>query len=155
MADTNHSHVGSAPVEGDGISYGGIVWFVVILAATVLVSQGLMVFAFKFMVHEADVSDTARSPLATPANQLPPAPNLLYERSDSPEQNEPGNLARFRRLEDQKLHTYEWIDQTAGTVRIPIDRAKALVLERGLPVRSASTSAPPAAAKAAPSKADK
>jgi hypothetical protein len=152
MADTNHTHVGSAPVEGDGISYRGIVWFVVILAATVVVSQGLMVFAFKFMEHEGNTSDTARSPLATPVNQLPPAPHLLYEKSDAPAQNEPGNLARFRQLEDQKLHTYEWIDQTAGTVRIPIDRAKTLILERGLPARDTSQPAPPAA-KAAPAKA--
>jgi len=154
MADTKHSHVGSVPVEGDGISYRGIVWFVLILAATTIVSQILMVIAFKVMEHQANMTDAARSPLATPINQLPPAPNLLYERSDAPAQNEPGNLARFRRLEDQKLHTYEWIDQNAGTVRIPIDRAKALILERGLPVRDTTTSAPPAT-KPAPAKAAK
>ena len=34
MADTNHSHTGSIPVEGDGISYRGIIWFVAVLAIT-------------------------------------------------------------------------------------------------------------------------
>jgi hypothetical protein len=38
-----------------------------------------------------------------------------------------------------------------GTVRLPIDRAKDLVLERGLPVRPAPTAAVPAAAPAQPS----
>ena len=33
------------------------------------------------------------------------------------------------------LTTYGWVDKNAGTVRIPIDRAKELLLERGLPVR--------------------
>ena len=34
-----------------------------------------------------------------------------------------------------RLSTYGWIDQGAGTVRMPIDRAKDLALERGLPAR--------------------
>jgi len=37
--------------------------------------------------------------------------------------------------EDQKLATYDWVDQDAGKVRIPIDRAMDLIVQRGLPVR--------------------
>ena len=44
MADTNHHAHGSAiPVEGDGVSYSGIVWFVVILTVTTLFCQALVV----------------------------------------------------------------------------------------------------------------
>lgn len=50
--------------------------------------------------------------------------------------NEPQNLAAFRKHEDEVLHTYGWVDRSAGTVRIPIDKAKDLLMERGLPVRS-------------------
>jgi hypothetical protein len=35
------------------------------------------------------------------------------------------------------LTTYGWMDQNAGVVRLPIERAKELILERGLPVRGA------------------
>jgi hypothetical protein len=34
------------------------------------------------------------------------------------------------------LATYDYIDQKAGTVRIPIDRAMDLIAQRGLPVRT-------------------
>jgi hypothetical protein len=37
--------------------------------------------------------------------------------------------------EDRVLTTYAWVDRNAGTVRIPVDRAKDLALERGLPAR--------------------
>jgi len=157
MADTNHPHAGSVPVEGDGISYRGIVWFVVILAATTIASQVLMVVAFKVFEHQAKTVDPARSPLATPVNQPPPAPNLLYEKADSPRANEPGYLQQFREREDRKLTTYEWIDQNAGTVRIPIDRAKELLLQRGLPAREATTPepAPANSAPTSPAKSDR
>lgn len=48
----------------------------------------------------------------------------------------PEDLHNFRTGEETALNTYGWIDRTAGVVRIPIDRAMDLVLERGLPTRS-------------------
>ena len=48
---------------------------------------------------------------------------------------EPMNLQKFREEEEHLLTSYGWVDQNAGVVRLPIDRAKALLLERGLPVR--------------------
>jgi hypothetical protein len=147
MADTNHSHAaGSDPVEGDGISYRGIIWFVAVLAITTLVSQGLMVLMFKFMAREAIATDTPRAPLSAPAGQLPPKPNLLYLDSAAPQLSEPGNLDEFRNTEDKALTTYEWIDESAGIVRIPIGRAKGLLLQRG-DLKSRDTTAPAAPAK--------
>src|SRR6185437_5134240 len=45
----------------------------------------------------------------------------------------PLDLARLRAAEDLNLHSYGWIDRNSRTVRIPIDRAVKLLLERGLP----------------------
>jgi hypothetical protein len=45
----------------------------------------------------------------------------------------PKDLAGMRAAENKILTTYGWTDQEAGRVRIPIDRAMALLLERGLP----------------------
>jgi hypothetical protein len=45
----------------------------------------------------------------------------------------PKGLAGMRAEENKILTTYGWTDQEAGRVRIPIDRAIALLLERGLP----------------------
>ena len=144
MADTKHSHAaGRDAVEGDGISYRGIVWFVAVLVMTTVLSQILMVGVFKYLEHDVASQDAPRSPLALPAGKMPPAPNLLYLSWGAPELSEPGNLKQFRDKEDAVLNSYA-IDAASGTVRIPIDRAKALLLERGLPSRD--TAAPPKSA---------
>lgn len=46
------------------------------------------------------------------------------------------DLQAFRAREDAELNSYGWIDRTKGVVRIPIERAMDLVVQRGLPARS-------------------
>jgi hypothetical protein len=143
MADTNHSHAGDVPVEGDGIHYRGIVWFVGVLAVTTIASQILMVVLFKYLDKDVAAHDAPRAPLAAPAGTLPPGPNLAYMSYEAGQRSngEPAVLATFRATEEKKLNSYEWVDKGAGTVRIPIDRAKALLIERGLPVATPGTEA--------------
>jgi hypothetical protein len=43
------------------------------------------------------------------------------------------DLATLRAAEEANLDSYGWIDRNSGTVRIPIDRAMQLLVERGLP----------------------
>jgi hypothetical protein len=59
--------------------------------------------------------------------QAPPAPRLQV----SP----PGDMDVYRRREEQLLSQYQWVSQEQGIVRIPIERAMQLTLERGLPAR--------------------
>ena len=73
-------------------------------------------------------------PVATPANpmahenpQFPPEPRLETQPSLE--------LQQLRQQEDETLSTYGWIDRKAGKVRVPIDRAIELQLQRGFPVR--------------------
>lgn len=149
MADTKQSH---APVEGDGVNYRGIVWFVVILALVTVASQGLIWIVLRTMQYNQTVAEApatsvtpaAESRQATGGRVYPgmvsngspngPSPQLLV--------NEPANLAAFRAREQAVLTTYGWSDQEAGTYRMPIDHAKALLLERGLPVRDAAPTTP-------------
>jgi hypothetical protein len=157
MADTSHLLPPAEPVEGDGISYAGIAWFLVVLTLTTLFCQALVWGMFEMMKRYDRFDDGQRAPLAAPAEAPsiergrlesgtlePPPPNLLL--------SEPTVLREFRAAEDQTLSTYGWIDKNAGIVRLPIDRAKALVLERGLPVRAAGAPAPAPAAAAATKK---
>jgi len=133
MADTKHhggDFAGGAPVEGDGISYVGIGWFIVILTATTLFCMALVWGMFEWMDARETGREVQRAPLAAPMGATPPGPNLLTD--------EPGNLQQYRATETEILTTYGWVDQNAGTVRIPIDRAKALLLEQGLPARAPS-----------------
>ena len=56
-----------------------------------------------------------------------PAPQL--------EVNERTELNDERLREENTLSTYDWVDKSSGTIRIPIDRAMDLLAQRGLPVR--------------------
>jgi len=126
MADTR-DHSSPIPVESDGVSYSGVAWFVVILTATTLFCQALVWGMFAFMERRVAATDAPRSPLAVKTGTPPPGPNLLAD--------EPANLRKFTQDEHNRLSTYG-LDKNTGVVRIPIDRAKELVLERGLPARA-------------------
>jgi hypothetical protein len=58
---------------------------------------------------------------------VPPEPRL----QTNPRQD----LADLRAKEDETLNSYGWVDRNAGVVRIPIDEAITLTLQRGLPAR--------------------
>lgn len=64
---------------------------------------------------------------------LPPPPRL--------QTNPRGDLLELREAEDRVLTTYGWVDRNAGVVRIPIEQAMKLTVERGLPARA--TKEPP------------
>lgn len=66
---------------------------------------------------------------ATQGSRVPPEPRL----QTNPRQD----LSDLRAREDQVLTSYGWVDRNAGVVRIPIDQAMKLTLERGLPARTA------------------
>lgn len=140
MADTKAHHPVSATTEGDGVNYRGIVVFVGILVVTTVVCELIVVGMYKMFDSQSRQNAVARAPLSAPAGTLPPPPNLLLD--------EPANLKTFREKEALDLETYGWQDKNAGFVRLPIDRAKELVLERGLPVRGAATPAAAEPAKA-------
>ncbi|MGB6974696.1 MAG: hypothetical protein WBD67_08450 [Terracidiphilus sp.] len=52
------------------------------------------------------------------------------------------DLAVLHQHEDLLLDHYSWVDQSKGTVRIPIDRAMELLAQQGLPVAPAKTLPP-------------
>jgi hypothetical protein len=69
------------------------------------------------------------SPLAL-TREIPPQPRLQVAA--------PKDLKQFLSAEDKVLNSYGWVDQNAGIVRIPIDRAMDLLAKKGLPARSAT-----------------
>ena len=48
----------------------------------------------------------------------------------------------MRDKEQKRLHGYGWVNQGAGVARMPIDEAKKLIAERGLPVREGEEVSP-------------
>ncbi|MFZ3200702.1 MAG: hypothetical protein WA175_06085 [Candidatus Acidiferrales bacterium] len=57
------------------------------------------------------------------------------------------DLQTYCEGQEQQVNTYGWIDQQQGTVRLPVDRAMDLLLERGLPTRAPSETPPGSSAE--------
>jgi len=65
------------------------------------------------------------------------------------ERNERIEIYDFRLEEEQTLNSYGWVDEKAGVIRIPIERAMQLVAQRGLPTTPKAGTAPPSAVNVA------
>jgi hypothetical protein len=88
----------------------------------------LIYVLFGYFNRRENVQAPADYPLAAAqGHREPPEPRLQIDpRRD---------LADLRAREDEQLTSYGWVDKNAGIVRIPIDAAMKLTLERGLPAR--------------------
>jgi hypothetical protein len=113
--------------ETSDVNIRAIVWFVVVLAAVALAIQAAMVGMFVILDKIEVKNEAPVSPLALPAGTAPPEPHL---------QTTPwADLKTLRAEESAYLHGYGWVDQGAGVARVPIDKAKAMLLQKGIPVR--------------------
>jgi len=85
-----------------------------------------VLFAF-FSAREARRVEPDYPLAAGQEHRLPPEPRLQV----TPRQD----LLEMRAEEDRILTTYGWVDKNAGVVRIPIEEAMKLMVQRGLPAR--------------------
>jgi len=72
-----------------------------------------------------------------------PTPRLLTDDGDQ-------DVADLHAREDLLLSNYSWVDQSKGTVRIPIGQAMQLIVQRGLPVAPAVQTQQPITGESAP-----
>lgn len=118
----------AAGYEKRDLSVRGIVIFlaalVIMLGLVFVVTNGVML---AFTGHPPPLQYPPQGLSNAPTPDLPPEPRL---EAVPGAQNEQSTSS-----EEQKLNSYGWIDQKAGVVRIPIDRALDLLLQRGLPTR--------------------
>jgi len=121
-----------------------IVQFAIWLTVAALLVHGLMWGLFSWFVSDRNAAAERRVEFPVAIGQerrLPAGPRL---------QAIPANeMFEFRQREEAELTQYGWIDRNAGTVRIPVEHAKELVLQRGLPSRSAPADDAAAAGSAA------
>ncbi len=131
--------------EHRDIGSAGVLYFLAGLALAGLLVYFAVNGLYLYLENRSQAQQTPVSPLVTNA----PAdtrhiPNG-YPQSTFPspklEEDERGQLKAIRLKEEQTLSTYDWVDQKAGTVRIPIERAMDLIAQRGLPVRSQAEAA--------------
>jgi hypothetical protein len=98
--------------------------FVVLVAVGLLVSLG----AFRYFSRHQPLGPPA-SPFEN-ARTVPPAPQLQVTPA--------ADWRDYQKAQLEMVNSYGWVDRKAGIVRIPIDRAMDLVLQKGLPARSGS-----------------
>jgi hypothetical protein len=117
--------------EESDINVRAIIWFVVVLALIVVAVDIAMWGMFKVLDRLEAKNDPVVSPLSVPArlpNAAPPGPAAL--------QTTPWlDLTTFRAEQRAHLHGYGWVDEPGGVARVPIDKAKEMLLRKGLPVR--------------------
>lgn len=150
MADTKQRGHGSGPDPNDqgfelqDIGTGGVVAFFITLLIIVFLANVVIRGIYKGLDYYAKSHQEAMSPMMEEKQkQSAPTGDLRLVNPSEAEQfpeprletNERTEINDFRRKEEATLRTYGWVDKSAGTVRIPIDRAMQLIAERGLPVR--------------------
>jgi hypothetical protein len=128
--------------ERQDIGARGIIYFLAgLLAATLLISfllSGLYKILDKhFETHQPPVNPLAAN-VAQDTRKVPPQ----YPETAFPdprlESDERTQLNSIRIAEEQKLNSFGWVDEKAGSVHIPIERAMELLAQRGLPLRPQS-----------------
>lgn len=128
MADQHEAHPDVHHEESD-VNIRAIFGFGAALMVVAAVVHLLIYVLFGYFTIREGVQAPAEYPLAaSQGHREPPEPRLQTD----PRQD----LADLRAKEDGQLGSYGWVDKNAGVVRIPIDEAMKLTLERGLPARA-------------------
>jgi hypothetical protein len=121
----------SAHHEASDIDLRGVLRFGLGLLVVGIVIHLAVWLLFLYFADRATSSTGPQYPLAKgQENRLPPEPRL----QTNPRQD----LRDLRASEDAILNSYGWVDKNTGTMRIPIDEAMKLAVERGLPARTES-----------------
>lgn len=93
-----------------------------LMLTTILVIIIVLVMGWRFHVNSR-IADRALTPEQT-AQEIPLAPRL--------QMNPFGDISALRDHEDHMLNSYEWLDAGHTLARIPIGRARAVVVGRSL-----------------------
>jgi hypothetical protein len=111
------------PYEQRDLSVRRAVQFLVVIFFTIIGSLIISYFVFLWVLpnQRADLPSVRPEALQ---RQLPPEPRVQgFPMRD---------WENFIAEETRKTTTYELVDETAGKARIPVERAKELILQRGL-----------------------
>jgi hypothetical protein len=139
--ETQHENTaGHGSFERQDLQPSGILYFLLALVVMLLVCIVALVGVFDFLDHREKALQPAVNPLLIniPADtrHIPSG----YPQSAFPnprlEEDERGQLDGISLEQEKTLYSYGWVDEKGGTVRIPIERAMELIVQRGLPVRS-------------------
>jgi hypothetical protein len=135
-----HDAPANEEFERQDLSAKGVVIFLVVIAVIGVASYFLMTGMYGYLDRYEQAHQPPQNPLVK-SLETNTRRALIGDERKFPEprleMDERGELGSVRSQEEQTLHSYGWVDAKAGTVRIPIERAMELTVQRGLPVRPA------------------
>lgn len=103
---------------------------VVAFSVGLLVLIGVCLIALIGLVRWFDEAEDVTPSRFADEERVPPPPRLQHDPAV--------DLAQLHRRTSERLHTYGWVNRSRDVVHIPIQRAMALVAERGLPYDTAA-----------------
>jgi hypothetical protein len=145
---------GHGGFEREDLQVSTVLYFFLGLGVALLLCIVGLRGVFAFLNHREKALQPPVNPLLTnvpsDTRKLPvDYRDYLKENFPDPrlEIDERNQLDDQRLREERELYSYGWVDEKAGTVRIPIDRAMDLIVQRGLPVRAQAAAAAPTSKK--------
>ena len=143
--ETKHVH-GEEGFERQDLSAQGVYVFLISLA----VGGVLVYFVIWGFYHFMDARQKSRQPEQNPlATQVETNTRIVSSEEITKfpqprlERNERVEIRDFRLKEEQILNSYGWVDEKAGVVHIPIERAMQLLAQKGLPTTPKAGTVPP------------
>ena len=139
--ETKHANTtGHGDYERRDIGVGGVLYFLAGLVAAGLLVHFVVSGFYSYLEKRWSAEQSPISPLVEKAPTDTRHVQRDYPQTVFPtprlEEDERGQLNGIRIEEENTLNSYGWVNQKAGVVHIPIDRAMDLIAEKGLPVRS-------------------
>jgi len=104
---------------------GAVFWSAVGFAAITVAAFVITYFLVQFLARPDDAPPD-HDTLSQPA-QVVPGPHLQVDPHS--------DYRAYVTQEDSLLNSYGWVMREAGVVRVPVDSAMVLMLERGFPAR--------------------
>lgn len=138
--DPAELHNASVAHEHSDVNIRAILMFAAGLVVVAVVVHVLMALMFRWFEGQARKNDPQLSPLSATAPAMPQttteSPFFGHARGGAQLlTNEPLALEKLRTEEDKRLRGYGWVEGKPGVAHMPVDEAKKLILERGIPTR--------------------
>ena len=149
MSDYNphHGHDPHDPDHGQVESASLSPKPVLLFLAVLFISTAFVFFVVKGMDWGFKKLDESKheqyaTEVKTQDRKLPPSPMPLLQgapgRDSTATTDKPTDLPleameNLRKSTDEKLNAYGWVDKPGGIAHVPIDRAKSMIAEKGLP----------------------